>query len=467
MQTESLAREQTSISSWVDRIPGYLLQIVGLWVFITSLIVGIQSALKIWNYTPQDGSVWVFALFNYTPVLICIVFTRIGFGLFMWGRRSYSASVPAPINDRRRSTVGTLDRHPVAAIFLRFAGWAIMNTPKLLVVLPIAFGLVLFLIAKGSGFSNIEIAIKIFVLWLPAMFLYPLVERLGSNFEPLGAEMLITGKKLGAARASEVLEEDRRPPVLYLRSFKDDETFVRRSSFRAITKGIKEYLSPSAKSEEQQIARVLDDIGPFVAIGQPGERLPDLGAARMYVGDEWQQVIEDLVARARLIVMRAGITRGFWWEFDYVVKNAPPEKILLLIPFQLMGYAGFREQANRYLPKPLADYVPLKSKKNDKKLTGLVYFERDWTSHFLKMETGKYSLFTSLPLELKWNMEPVFKQLGVPYRKPQTFTTVSWVITILKWTMIFWLCGAFRLLTGAIPANYGDILKYWLAMIFN
>ena len=132
-----------------------------------------------------------------------------------------------------------------------------------------------------------------------------------------------------------------------------------------------------------------------------------------------------------------------------------------------MGYAGFRQQANRYLPKPLADYAPLKSKNAKKKLTGLLYFDRDWTSHFLKMETGKYSLFTSLPLELKWIMEPVFKQLGIPFRKPQTFTIVSWIITILKWSMIFWLCAGTRFLTGSMPKDIGKILEMWVTLISN
>lgn len=96
MQTESFARDQSSILSWATHIPGYLLQVAGLWTLFMSLIVGIQSAIKIWNYSPQDGSTWLFALFNYVPLLLSIIFARIGGGLFLWGRRSYAAASQSP-----------------------------------------------------------------------------------------------------------------------------------------------------------------------------------------------------------------------------------------------------------------------------------------------------------------------------------------------------------------------------------
>ena len=37
---------------------------------------------------------------------------------------------------------------------------------------------------------------------------------------------------------------------------------------------------------EQELAVLMGRLGPVVAIGKPGERLPELGAARLYVADD-------------------------------------------------------------------------------------------------------------------------------------------------------------------------------------
>ena len=56
-------------------------------------------------------------------------------------------------------------------------------------------------------------------------------------------------------------------------------------------------------------------VGPVIAIGKPGERLPQLGAARLYVDDDhWRDTIDDLMAESALVVVRAGDTPNLWWE---------------------------------------------------------------------------------------------------------------------------------------------------------
>jgi hypothetical protein len=64
-------------------------------------------------------------------------------------------------------------------------------------------------------------------------------------------------------------------------------------------------------TEEEQFARVFNRIGPFIAIGDPREALPDLGAVRLYVGNEaWKEKVEALLAHARLVVVRLSATEG-------------------------------------------------------------------------------------------------------------------------------------------------------------
>lgn len=127
-----------------------------------------------------------------------------------------------------------------------------------------------------------------------------------------------------AADAREVLRHDTRPPVLYLRSFRDDGSGLRMPSWVA-------YKSHErTESDEERMVRYLRSVGPVVAIGRPGESLPELGAARMYVSDDqWQAVVVELMSRAALVVLRLGSSPGLLWEFDTLATTVPPGKILL------------------------------------------------------------------------------------------------------------------------------------------
>jgi hypothetical protein len=83
-------------------------------------------------------------------------------------------------------------------------------------------------------------------------------------------------------------------PVVYLRSFYVDQGFSRRP--RPVGRPF------SVRTEEEQLAKALREIGPVVAIGKPGERLPRLGANRIYVRDEdWQEQVLSWFARAALV----------------------------------------------------------------------------------------------------------------------------------------------------------------------
>ena len=56
----------------------------------------------------------------------------------------------------------------------------------------------------------------------------------------------------------------------------------------------------SVRTPEQELADILEHVGPVVAVGKPGEPLPELGAARLYVShDEWQGKVHDVDAEGR------------------------------------------------------------------------------------------------------------------------------------------------------------------------
>src|SRR5215471_17028118 len=87
------------------------------------------------------------------------------------------------------------------------------------------------------------------------------------------------------------------------------------------------------ETAESDLARALRPIGPLIAVGRPGEILPPVGAARLYVDHEnWQQTVAELSKLAQLIVLRIGKTEGFSWEWKFVRENCDPQKVLIYLP---------------------------------------------------------------------------------------------------------------------------------------
>jgi hypothetical protein len=107
---------------------------------------------------------------------------------------------------------------------------------------------------------------------------------------------------------------DVRTSVLYLRSFTEGD-------IAAETRGIGTFLS-HLSTEEEQLAAAVEVVGPLVAIGRPGDKLPQLGALRLYVPDEeWQATVTTLLTRARLVILRvARDTPRLRWELEQAAR---------------------------------------------------------------------------------------------------------------------------------------------------
>jgi hypothetical protein len=87
------------------------------------------------------------------------------------------------------------------------------------------------------------------------------------------------------------------------------------------------------KRLEETIGEQLTGAGPFVAIGRPGEQLPQLGASRLYVGDsEWQAVVQSYIAQSDLIIVIAGKTHWVQWELANVIRQDRIAGLLIVFP---------------------------------------------------------------------------------------------------------------------------------------
>src|SRR5262249_29795330 len=111
------------------------------------------------------------------------------------------------------------------------------------------------------------------------------------------------------------LQEDQRPPVLLLRSFADDATLNGTDRF------------------EESIAPVLALYGPIVAIGDPKDALPQLGAYRDYVNESnWQEHVRAYIRTAKVIVLIPGHSHWIQWELAQILEGDFLDKVILVFP---------------------------------------------------------------------------------------------------------------------------------------
>ena len=177
---------------------------------------------------------------------------------------------------------------------------------------------------------------------LVLLFVVPFFLHLGTgwSFVLLAIGLVITvlliqlwlrAKKFTAASAEEVLAADTRAPVIYMRSFKDDTAAS--AAVLSGPPGWVFFFPKELMTEEEILAHILNDFGPMVTIGRPGEDLRQLGAARMYVSDqEWREKVSSLIQCARLVVLRLGQTEGFWWELENAIRQMNPHQLIALVP---------------------------------------------------------------------------------------------------------------------------------------
>jgi len=167
--------------------------------------------------------------------------------------------------------------------------------------------------------------------------------KIGNLLTVVGVLCLWLASRLGASTARQIQAINTgSATVLYLRSFKAD-----RNPFTTAT-------------DEELLSRIFRTIGPFVAFEEPGERLPEIGSAKMSASNaEWQHMVSEQIQRAQLVVLNVGRTPSFTWEVRRALELADPER--LLVYFSMLAdehelrfmYRQFTEIAQPLLRFPL------------------------------------------------------------------------------------------------------------------
>ena len=150
-----------------------------------------------------------------------------------------------------------------------------------------------------------------------------------------GGYMTRKGRRILQPTAAEVLLADPRRPMLLLRSFRDDDA--------EIVAGVDEKGHVSTGRLEEAIGPPFSPYGPLVAIGKPGEPLPQFGAARGYFGDaDWKGVIARWMDESVFLLVIPGLTKGLGWELERIAARGHGHKMLVMMPppIRLLALAG-------------------------------------------------------------------------------------------------------------------------------
>jgi hypothetical protein len=240
-------------------------------------------------------------------------------------------------------------------------------------------GVGLLLISFGVATWTV-IALAFLVLSLEGVNVNNVARVVGPLVVVVSLALVTRGRRERVGGAERAVAADARAPIVYLRPFgADSAQIANRMSSRV-------RISPRAsveKTYEERLARALRKIGPFIAVGDPAERLPLLGAARLYAADEdWQATVGELIGRAGVVLLHAGQGGGFTWEVGHVIEHGVPERTILSLPLDAKRrqpsrqerYDAFRNQYNDFFPRPLPEAIGH---------CQFAYFDAEWTPRLL------------------------------------------------------------------------------------
>ncbi|MCP5084717.1 MAG: hypothetical protein GY948_23775 [Alphaproteobacteria bacterium] len=196
---------------------------------------------------------------------------------------------------------------------------------------------------KGQLFVVFGVLIMVLAALAPAAAMFALDPTFGSgeeNFLPyligapvlyvvflVGARFIARGRRMQAVPAVDMLREDGRAPVLFLRSFDDDDLIDPTPHMVPMGEMFQ-------RRYEETLSSPLSAIGPVISIGRPGNELAMLGGARLFVPDDaWKSAIEFLRKRAATVILMVGRTEGLWWEINSSIETVPLERLLFFFPY--------------------------------------------------------------------------------------------------------------------------------------
>jgi hypothetical protein len=166
------------------------------------------------------------------------------------------------------------------------------------------------------------------------------------SFRYCGNRCLDISRRFLRVSLEQAQAADHRPPVLFLRSFRDDLVPLAAPKAGFVYK-LFNYTERN-KSLDQLLLEEGTALGPVVALGNPRDTVPPYGAARGYAKhSDWRRMVADLMEAASAIVICVDDTENLWWEMEHVGENKYLHKSLLLLHPKYQGTDAASELVGR------------------------------------------------------------------------------------------------------------------------
>lgn len=270
---------------------------------------------------------------NWVLVVVLVLSTLVALEAFGWAwwqlttskegfmaARGWRPPVWAPFSTYRRHLglppfIAQFGRGRVSLTFLYFIV-ALLNTG---LILAMSIPILLFMDAEdreGAGFFlTIGIMLVLIVLNLLGV---------GNFFD-----------RVADARATQLYQRvrdwDARAPIVFLRAFDQDDAklpAMTRDPFVKMPAGV-----GAAKTLDEILLEHASPYGPVIAIGDPRDPTPPLGAARVFApGDDsnWQTIVSQLVGASKTVVMCPTTSAGVRWELELLSRMGAEQRTIFL-----------------------------------------------------------------------------------------------------------------------------------------
>jgi hypothetical protein len=234
---------------------------------------------------------------------------------------------------------------------------------------------------------------------------------IGTVLFATGFRFVHKGKQLLAREGLSVLQKSGKAPVLYLRPFNvDKEAFAK-------SEGLGLWRFVPKPTFEEEMAGALEKVGPFIAVGAPGEELQTLGAARIYTeNSDWHDYVRSLMKIAQLVILVVGRSDAILWEVTTAVQIVDPRRFLLCLPLPNKTQAECQSEWELFLltvgsifPHSLPESIDS---------AYFLRFDGDWVPHLVEPRVGWLSRFATQGKwpRLQFGLEAALAELGILQR---------------------------------------------------
>jgi hypothetical protein len=148
------------------------------------------------------------------------------------------------------------------------------------------------------------------------MFIVLIILPVSNLFSFLAKRLRTFSQRLLVQNADEIRKFDSRHPILLLRSFADDQISLRTIHRSRHIKLLQLFDSGvHINTLDELLVQRYSYIGPVIAMGNPKDEIPRLGASRKYVkGTAWEEIVVSLMRQSAIVVIAVGDTESLLWE---------------------------------------------------------------------------------------------------------------------------------------------------------